>query len=582
MKKRALEPNGNLLEKTRFLQREIAALQRQIFGDDKNSRSRYVREFTREFSRHESIVSRDELDSQIDSARLIYVGDYHALPQSQHYAAELLERTAKQFPVVLGTEVFYTRNQAALDQYVSGQISEQAFLRRIRFSLEWGYDWKCYSPIIDVCRRLHIPICGVDSPPRNDLRMIARRDAAAARKIVDMLHRWPKSKVVVIFGEAHLASSHLPEKVNSMLGSESGKVTSLTILQNIDKIYWQLSREGIEDSEQVRIRPGVYCVFNSNPFLKYESYYRALERWKGEMGAEGEDEICLTTSVYNLIDVVAKFIRVDKFQHSLEREGGGAELFVDAYPEIYSQDEAEDFPRILSGSGLRPDEIEAVIAHVKIRGSCYVARANAIFLGAFDPVHAAEEAAHFVNFACKGERHGYFRRTVRSRSDLFYVQVMEECLGYFGSKLIDPTRDHLQHSIFRNPEPRNLRQQFGLHRAQYRLIRQFLESHTELELRYRKMREIPPVILKGINASGHVYSMLVHELGYSLGERLYQLYLKGKTSRAQIGKMFFLRFEQPFSALDVYVTLAGKYARLESRATAAATQELAADLRELR
>jgi hypothetical protein len=211
-----------------------------------------------------------------------------------------------------------------------------------------------------------------------------------------------------------------------------------------------------------------------------------------------------------------------------------------------------------------------------------VARANAIFLGAFDPVHAAEEAAHFVNFACKGERHGYFRRTVRSRSDLFYVQVMEECLGYFGSKLIDPTRDHLQHSIFRNPEPRNLRQQFGLHRAQYRLIRQFLESHTELELRYRKMREIPPVILKGINASGHVYSMLVHELGYSLGERLYQLYLKGKTSRAQIGKMFFLRFEQPFSALDVYVTLAGKYARLESRATAAATQELAADLRELR
>ena len=559
----------NLLEKTRFLQEQIAALRSEIFGDDKNSRSRYVREFTREFSGYEAVVSSEELEAQIEGARLIYVGDYHALPQSQNYAAELLKRIAGRSPVILGTEVFYTRNQAALEQYMSAQISEEAFLRRIRFSLEWGYDWKCYAPIIEVCRELKIPICGVDSPPRNDLRIIARRDASAAQKITDMLKKWPESKIVILFGEAHLAHNHLPGKVESLLERRSEKVASLIILQNIDKIYWQLSREGIEDSEHVRIRPGVYCAFNSNPYLKYESYYRALERWKTEMGAEDEDEIYLTSSVYKLIDVIAKFIRVDKFQHYLESESG-PELFIDAYPEVYSQDEEEDFPRILANSGLSPDEAAAVIFHARIRGSCYVPRANAIFLGAFDPVHAAEEAAHFVNFACKGERHGAFRRMERCRADLFYVQVMEECLGYFGSKLIDPSRDNLRNSIFQNPEPRNLQRQYGLRRAQYRQIKKFIESHAELELRYPKMREIPTVVLKAINTSGHVYSMLVHELGYSLGERLYQLYVKGKVSRAQIGRMFFRRFEEPFGALDTYIMLARKYARLERRVAPAA------------
>jgi len=198
-----------------------------------------------------------------------------------------------------------------------------------------------------------------------------------------------------------------------------------------------------------------------------------------------------------------------------------------------------------------------------------VPRANAIFVGKFQLLNAGEEAAHFVNFACKGERGKEFRKAHLNRPDLFYVQVIEECLGYLGSKLIDPSRNQLQQSLFysdgealgRRVSTNPLR----ITRSQSQFIRLFLKKHSELEIHYRRFREIPVVISEGLRSEGRVYTMLVHELGYRLGEKLYRLYLHGRVSRKELRRLFFKKFEESGQALEIYLRLARKYERWQGR-----------------
>lgn len=556
----------NIGDKIRFLKREIKELQQEIFGSDKSSRSQYVKEFVREFGDYQEIVPEEELHGAIEKSRLIYVADYHSLPQAQQFAVELLEQIAKGNRVALGVEVFYTRNQEALDQFLRGKISERLFLERIRYSMEWGYDWESYRRIVETCRRLRVPIYGIDCPPRNDLRMIGTRDHCVAIKIADLMVKQPDSKVMIIFGEAHLTSAHLPARVlETLTRLRRRRPRSVTVLQNVDDIYWRLSCEGKENTRCVRVKPNVFCVFTATPYVKYESYYRTLERWKLQMEAESDESVYLTSTLYNLIDVIVEFLGIDRFRHCLDRERICVEFFVDAYPEIYSREDAARFAGILRSSGLKEDEISAVLEHVKARGSCYVSGANAIFVGKFELLHAGEEAAHFVNFACKEERGKEFRKIPRSRPDLFYVQVMEECLGYFGSKLIDPSRDHLRDSLFRSdveaPRRGVSTNRLRLSYSQSQIIRNFLKTHSEVEIHYRRFRDIPAVISQGFESEGKVYALLVHELGYTLGEKIYRLYLHGRMSRKDFRRLFFMKFDEAGQALDTYLRLARKYER---------------------
>ena len=100
---------------------------------------------------------------------------------------------------------------------MAGKISEHEFLDRIHYKEEWGCDWDGYKAIFETARDLRIPVYGIDCHPRNDMRSIGRRDLGVARRIVRLIEKNPARKLVVIFGESHLASNHLPGKVHTIL-----------------------------------------------------------------------------------------------------------------------------------------------------------------------------------------------------------------------------------------------------------------------------------------------------------------------------------------------------------------------------
>jgi hypothetical protein len=197
------------------------------------------------------------------------------------------------------------------------------------------------------------------------------------------------------------------------------------------------------------------------------------------------------------------------------------------------------------------------------QGSCYVPRVNAIFIGRFNLTHGAEEAAHFVNFALKGQRYGNYRPAPMRAADEFYLSALEEALGYFGSKLIDPRRNHLGDSAILNGASAGTPLE-GFTSAQLRWARRFVVAHKKMERDYGKMRKIPAAVARGLRCGREMFNLLAHELGYLLGEQLYRGYLAGAFSRRDITRLMKTRFEECGPPAAAYLDLAEQAGPLQA------------------
>jgi hypothetical protein len=550
------ESTPALREEISFHKEMVRRLKREISLIDRHSRRKYIREFDEEFSGYDELSSLDDLTMAAYQADIIYIGDYHALRQSQTFVARMLDEIARRSRNVhLGMEMIFGRHQRVLDQWVAGEVSEKEFLQRIRYHLDWGYDWGSFRQILDVAKQHRIAVLALDCEPRSGFRYIRKRDLYAAQKIVAVAESDPLAKIVVVFGESHLAAGHLPARVRELLRAKNLERRDLVVVQNIERIYWELAEEGHQHVDVVRCSPSSYCVFNASPLAKYESYRQTIDRWKAE--SVDEAELDLTPTIYSMVDRILRFLRLDKYKHCLQREGSFLELLVDAFPEVYSNMDLEQFQDVLRASELNATQMSEVNYHVGRNGSCYVPQLNAIFIGKFNLVHGGEEASHFVNMALKGE---IYERGGRKypQADLFYVTVLEEALGFFGSKLIDPSRNHFFETEFyryHKMSPAMIERETRYGYREFREIIDFILLHKRFERSYQEFDDVPDNLLQGIQSTGERFSILTHELGYFLGQQLYDGYHAGRIRRRELVALFRRSFEAGGEALSVYLDL---------------------------
>ena len=550
-------PPPGVQEEIAFQRAAVARLKKEILGDDRtSSQRRYIREFHEEFRSFAEISSLDDLTIDCYKADIVYTGDYHALPASQRFAAWLLRDIASRSrEVVLCLEMVYGRNQRTLDRYMRGEIGESEFLKAIRYDQEWGYDWESFREVFETAREFGIDSFGIDCMPRTGFRFIRKRDAYAAARIADIVERRPNAKIVVLIGESHLSRNHLPGKVTANLKRKGFEKRGLLVLQNLEEIYWQLSEKGLGRVDVVRLGPGRYCHFNSSPIAKYEAYRHILEVWRGD--AEEDGRVDLTSTVYSMIDTILKFLHVDKYGYCVRREDRWREFLVDVYPDVYSDLDVEELERMLRAHQFEPEDVRGILEHVERSGSCYIPRINAIVVGQFNLVHAGEEAAHFVNQILKGEIYGSTPRSL-PQHDLFYGGVMEEALAFFGSKLIDPGRNHFFETKFyqyyrkdREMIEANTPYTF----EEFNAIINFILLHKKFERDYRDYKDVPPEILDGIRAEPQLANIHIHELGYFLGQQMYDAYRAGLLSRKAILRLFKTPYNESGSALMAYLEL---------------------------
>jgi Haem-binding uptake, Tiki superfamily, ChaN len=166
----------------------LEGVEREIRAQDSHSRRKYLREFNQAFQNYKSVLNREQLVEALSGADVVLMGDYHALPASQRYAAHLLEQRALigDRPVVLGLETIFARDQHIVDEWWRREIDEAEFRERIRFDLDWGYDWTPFYELLLTARDHAEALYGLDCMPRDDLRKIGARDRHAALKLAEI------------------------------------------------------------------------------------------------------------------------------------------------------------------------------------------------------------------------------------------------------------------------------------------------------------------------------------------------------------------------------------------------------------
>ncbi|MGD0824989.1 MAG: ChaN family lipoprotein [Terriglobales bacterium] len=536
----------------------LASVEREIRAIDPAAGRKYLRDFREAYLSYQRVISATDVRQQIAKAGTVLVGDYHALPNSQRYLASLLrDYDFHQRHVVLGLETIFSRDQHILDEWLRREIDEDELRQRIRFELDWGYDWTPFYELLSAARDHGASICGLDCMPREDLRKIGARDRHAADKIAALRRQHPDALIVVLFGESHLAPQHLPALLQQRLPAEP----MLIVLQNVDALYWHAAGEARDHVEAVEVRnevrnggrENVLCVFNATPLEKYENYRLCLDRW----GRSDHDRSApdFGPTLYNLIDGMVRFLGINQYSpHNTTQP----RLLVDLMPEVHSRSSDALLRRLLSRKGFTAERRRSLLRQVRERGSVYLTPINAVYVRQFRMTSAAEDATRFLHQACRGLpnfANGKVTETRVSpgarpldRDDAFYATVVEHALAFFGSRILYPARPALRDAdlaeLF-DVTREDLELQASLPFADAVDALDFLTQHRAEDLR---CSQAPA-------CNGRKYEYIAEQLGYLTGNDLYDAYLEGRLTTAALRKLFLAHIELPGAARESYVQL---------------------------
>jgi hypothetical protein len=541
-------------------------VEREIRANDPNGRRKYLRDFSQAYRSYQSVLELSQIHAQVKAADLVLIGDYHALPACQRFAGALLEHSAMEGerPVVLGLETIFARDQHILDEWWRREIGENELRERIRFHLDWGYDWEPFYELLVVAREHAEAVYGLDCMPREDLRKIGARDRHASDKIAEIRHQHPNAVVLILFGESHLAPGHLPRTLEERLPGER----TLTILQNVDALYWRAAGERHDRVEAVQVNERVVCVFNATPLEKYENYRLCLNSWK----REDSDPPDIAPTVYNLIDGLVRFLRIDRYSsHNTTQP----KFLVDLLPEVYFRHSDGLLHRLLCRKAVNEEEREAMLRRIQDRGCVYLPQVNVFYMHELQMMFAAEEAARFLHHACRGLP---TRVTAREEAadepgDFFYARVLENGLAYFGSRVLYPARAAVREADLRDLSDQtreDVERQTGLSFVESNRALNFLLLHRLLEVNARQCDDVRGSLDDGIRSTGAKFEYVTQQLGYLLGSDLYDAYLEDRATPRYVRGLFLTHVEEPGAARAAYFDLVHKLRGMRRKASVAA------------
>ena len=504
----------------------FAEVEPEVRACDLSWRRKYLQDYAQAFRSYERVLNSSDLAARVARADSILVGDYHALPACQHFAARLIKDRAsiEDRPVVLAVETIFSRDQHILDQWWRREIGESELRQRIRFDLDWGYDWEPFYDLISTAHEHADGLYGLDCMPREDLRKISARDRHAAHKMAEIRQRNPEAVIITLIGESHLAPSHLPALVREQLKSED----VLTILQNVDALYWPASEEQPQPARAVSVDERTVCVFNSTPIEKYESYRLCLDRWSEEVPAED-----YAPAIYSLIDELLRFLDINR--HS-STNGTQPKFLVDLLPEVRCPSNQE-LRRLLSRAGFTAHETKTVLMQLKDRGCVYLPQLNAFMVREFQSRHATEEAAHFVHHACQGLSLKCTTRFASQSDDHVHAATLEHALAYLGSQI-----------LCRLSQPRPSMRS----RSRSRIPEKAREAQSRDE--HARSLSCRGSISRSKGVCGNSFSGASMD-GRLLGQGLYSAYERGLLSRSDLRRIFLVSIHDPEKARDLCAQL---------------------------
>lgn len=540
--------NKGLGEEVETQRKAVARLKREIFGIDKTSKSAYIKDFNSEFRRFKKTCTVDEVLQRAAASEIVYFGDYHPLEASQDWVLRLMkELTGRGRKVVLALEILYVHQQELLDRWMKGMIGEEEFLDAIDYQLEWGFNWESYRRIFELAKDPFIPIFGIDAEPRDNLRYMRMRDRMIARRIKTIHNFFPNHEILVVIGESHLASNHLPAEVRKVCRKN---FKELVIVQNIDSLFWELRTRGKYDAEAVKVDDRRYCIFTASPMLKYQSYLEIINHW-----VEGDEEDRSMQVVQEMVEhiLLMLFGKHKNLEVTIHDEWRGT--LEEVFPTIHCRKTYRSFSSYLRSKRVSTLGIAAGLEMLKNHGACYLPVINSLLIMKFDPVSAAQEASRFVLYAMRDEV-SREKKVWRTQEDRFYAFVFEEALVFLGSKIIDSTYSFINTDLLLNViDTRGVVRKpvAGFSLSETREIVRLLKYHMRRENGGTGTMKATSTLKSIFRLDIHKRLLIIKTLGHSLGEAILKGYMEGKVSREEILELYRENFKEAGTVKRLYL-----------------------------
>jgi uncharacterized iron-regulated protein len=110
-------------------------------------------------------ISFASLMAELAHVRVIYVGETHTSVEDHRVQLQVMKGLYAQNPsLTLALEMLPREAQPLLDQYAKGLITEEEFLREVKWDEVWGYPFRLYGGLLTWARDNHIRIIGLNAP----------------------------------------------------------------------------------------------------------------------------------------------------------------------------------------------------------------------------------------------------------------------------------------------------------------------------------------------------------------------------------------------------------------------------------
>ena len=488
----------------------------------------YQKEFNETLPSRAFPCSVDELLRAIVPGATLLFGDFHTLASSQRAALRLINLIRAYKPNIklqIGVEFFRSEHSEHLKDYQSGRIGDRDLLILTDYFKNWGFPWKNYQQILQCAKDLCIEVFAFNER-RAKTASMKSRDEKIAKRCLDARNGDQELVQIIIVGEHHLASSHLPRAL-SKLGRNPEKI--MRIFNNIDTYYFQLQKiKSDVQPEVMKVDSNAFCVINTAPWVKWKSLSIWLESSKKSPGDDDFYELEFDSDHFFLTMAceLSVFLKADiEFRHI----------------ENFNLTKTADIEEIslikMDIEESQSNEQEIIFESFRKDGYFYVPESRNLVICDDNPHHLAELAGqHIFSIASRN----------RNSRD-FLVKIVRYAFAAFASKIYAPSRivmtdeDHIK---FLN------RNQY--HTKSSLIKRKRIASKSALrfnELILGNSLKVPQFL---ILADRVTYGDVSKIIGKSLGIRMYANYLSSSVYRNSL-RQTLKSFGEPGSQIDLEI-----------------------------
>lgn len=496
------------------IHRRIHRFNRYQIGSSVISKDRHFKQYEREYlyciQNYLRVSSPEEMSKAIAKTKLVYVGDYHTLNQSQKSFLKILKQLDEdQIPFIVAMEFIQKRHQRILNDYLKGKISDEIFLKKTGLRKHWFFDlWPNFKILFDFAKEKKISLYAIEANP-DENQSLKGRDQIMAQTIAGLIHKHSKEKIVVFVGDLHIAPKHLPREVDRL---SDEKLSRVILYQNGDAIYWDLAKSKKEDKVHVvRINKDSFCRMHTAPIISQQSYLNWLEHEEGLLDFSDAKHTFL-----QFLEQMAFFLGI-----SLGSEKENIEVFTCG--------DLTFLDRLKKSKKFKKARFREIKRQILCSQSYYLPEMKYVYIAKVSINHLAEEASHVLKHLVSGDE------SPRRMQDAFYANVLNEALGFFGSKIINPKRKCARPVDFKNLI--KTREAANISWLDYETARYFLEHEKGI----KKGQIIHSNRIASFNID--LFLNLTHVIGSYLGERLFFALLENRVTKEQIRFLYEDSFE---------------------------------------